>query len=800
MTTRFPIRKVAVLGAGVMGAQIAAQLVNVKVPVVLFDLAAAEGPRSGIAERAVANLKKLKPAPLALGSDAELIETANYDDDLKLLKGCDLVIEAIAERMDFKRDLYAKIAPKMAKHAILVTNTSGLSIHALGEVLPDALKHRFCGVHFFNPPRYMHLLELIGTPDTDAAVLDTIETFATSTLGKGVVRAKDTPNFIANRVGTAGMLATVIEADKAGITYDVVDDLTGKRLGRAPSGTFRTIDVVGLDTVGHVIKTLQDKLAADTDSFYASYGTPAVLATLIAQKNLGQKTGAGFYKKQGRDILRFDAKAGEYVPSGNKADEVYGRMLKRPAAERLKLLQASTGAQGQFVWAVLRNAFHYVAVHLKDIAESARDIDQAMRWGFAMQQGPFELWQEAGWLDVARMVQADIDAGKALSNEPLPEWVFKGPVADAGGVHTAQGSWSAAEQRFVPRRELPVYARQIVPELLLGEAGPRFDTAGTTLFEDNTLRAWTPDGEVLVATLKTKMRVISPQAGEALLRALDLAEAEFNGLVIWPGSDPFSVGADLESMLPGYVAGGADLVDSMQLELQQLFLRLRYAQVPTVAAIRGMALGGGCEMAVHCAKRVAALESYMGLVEVGVGLVPGGGGLTYIARRAAENAQASTDKDLLHFLSEGFTAAAMAKVGTSALESRELGYLLWSDTVVPNVDELLFVAVAQAKAMHAANWRAPMKRKFAVGGRDAKATITGQLVNMRDGGFISQHDFHVASLIAGVVTGGDVDPGTLVTEEYLMTLERRAFGQLLGNPKTHDRIMGMLATGKPVRN
>jgi 3-hydroxyacyl-CoA dehydrogenase len=768
--------------------------------VVLFDLKSTEGAPSGIAERAVANLKKLKPAPLAVASDADLIEVANYDDDLKLLKGCDLVIEAIAERMDFKRDLYAKIAPKMAKHAVLVTNTSGLSIHALGEVLPDALKHRFCGVHFFNPPRYMHLLELIGTPDTDPAVLDTIETFATSTLGKGVVRAKDTPNFIANRVGTAGMLATVIEADKASLTYDVVDDLTGKRLGRAPSGTFRTIDVVGLDTVAHVIGTLHSNLNLQTDSFYDSYATPGVFHELLERKNFGQKSGAGFYKKVGRDILRFDHASGEYVPSGAKGDEVYGRMLKKPAGERLKLLQASTGAEGQFLWAVLRNAFHYVAVHLKDIAESARDIDLAMRWGFAMKQGPFELWQEAGWLDVARLVQADIDAGKALSKEPLPEWVFKGPVADAGGVHTAQGSWSAAEQRFVPRRELPVYQRQIVPELLLGEAGPRADTVGTTVFEDATLRAWTPDGEVLVATLKTKMRVISPQAGEALAKALDLAEAEYQALVIWPGSDPFSVGADLEAMLPGYVAGGADLVDAMQAELQQLFLRLRYAQVPTVAAVRGMALGGGCEMLVHCAKRVAALESYIGLVEVGVGLVPGGGGLTYIARRAAENAQASTDKDLLHFVSEGFTAAAMAKVGTSALESRQLGYLLWSDTIVPNADELLHVAIAEAKAMHAAGWRAPHKRQFAVGGRDAKATITGQLVNMRDGGFISGHDFHVASLIASVVTGGDVDPGTLVSEEYLMTLERRAFGQLLSNTKTHERIMGMLATGKPVRN
>jgi 3-hydroxyacyl-CoA dehydrogenase len=285
-----------------------------------------------------------------------------------------------------------------------------------------------------------------------------------------------------------------------------------------------------------------------------------------------------------------------------------------------------------------------------------------------------------------------------------------------------------------------------------------------------------------------------------LLRAVTLAEERFQGLVVWPGDDPFSVGADLQAMLPGYVAGGADLIDSMEKELQDAMLRLRYASVPVVAAVRGMALGGGCELAVHCARRVAAMESYMGLVEVGVGLVPGAGGLTYIARRAAENAQASTGKDLLPFVTEGFTAAAMAKVGTSALESRQLGYLLWSDVIVPHRDELLYVAIQEAKAMHHSGWRPPMKRPFAVAGRDGKATIMGQLVNMRDGGFISQHDFHIASLIAGVVTGGDVDQGTLVDEEYLMTLERRAFTSLLGHSKTHERIMGMLSTGKPVRN
>ena len=805
--SRFQVRKVAVLGAGVMGAQIAAHLVNVKVQVVLFDLPAKEGPKNGIVMRAVEGLKKLKPSPLGVADDAVLIAQANYEEHMEQLRDCDLIIEAIAERMDWKRDLYQKIAPFVAPHAIVASNTSGLSITALSEALPEALKPRFCGIHFFNPPRYMTLVELINTPTTDPQILDDLETFVTSGLGKGVVRAHDTPNFVANRVGIAGMLATMKEVENFGLTWDVVDDLTGKKLGRASSGTFRTADVVGLDTLAHVIKTLQDNLtldatkgAAQYDPFYGCFGTPAVLKKLLELGNLGQKTKAGFYKKVGRDVLRFEPDSEEYVPGGAKADEVYGRMLKKPAAERLRLLRNSEGPQGQFLWAILRNGFHYAAVHLGTIADNARDVDQAMRWGFGMQQGPFELWQEAGWLDVAKMVQEDIDAGKALCNTPLPEWVFKGPVAEAGGVHTAKGSWSASKGEFVARRALPVYGRQHFPEALRGETLPDFRTAGTTLFEDDAIRLWTLDDAVVIASIKTKMHAISMEVTAGLEQAVELAEKSYQGVVIWSGDEPFSAGADLQAMLPGFMMGGAAAIDEAVAELQRVMRRLRYASVPVVSAVRGLALGGGCEMAVHSARRVAHMESYVGLVEVGVGLVPGAGGLTYIARRAAENAATSTGKDLLPFLTEGFTAAAMAKVGTSALESRKLGYLLESDVIVPHKDELLFVALNEAKALYQGGYRAPHKRQFPVAGRSGKATILGSLVNMRDGGFISQHDFHIASLIAGVVTGGDVEAGTLVTEEYLMTLERRAFCSLLEHPKTQERIMGMLSTGKPVRN
>jgi 3-hydroxyacyl-CoA dehydrogenase len=797
---RFQVKKVAVLGAGVMGAQIAAHLVNVKVPVVLFDLPAKEGPRNGIVTKAVEGLKKLKPSPLGVAADAALIGQANYEEHLEQLRECDLVIEAIAERMDWKLDLYKKIAPFVAPHAIVASNTSGLSITKLSEALPEAMRPRFCGIHFFNPPRYMYLVELIATPSTDPRILDDLETFVTTGLGKGVVRAKDTPNFIANRVGIAGMLATMREVEKFGLTYDVVDDLTGKKMGRASSGTFRTADVVGLDTMAHVIKTLQDTLSADTDPFYASFGTPQVLKALLEKGNLGQKTKAGFYKKVGREIYRFDAKAGDYVPSGEKGDEVYARMLKKPPAERLKLLRESKGPQGQFLWAILRNGFHYAAVHLAEIAHTARDVDFALRWGFGMKQGPFELWQEAGWLQVAKWIQEDIDAGKAQSNAPMPKWVFEGPVAQAGGVHTPEGSFNPTTGKFEARRLLAVHARQLFPESVSGSDAPSPATAGTTLHEDAALRLWTLDGDVLIASIKTKMHAISPELAEGLQKGVELAERQYQGLVIWSGDEPFSVGADLQGLMPAFMAVGVSAIDDAEGFLQQTMLRMRYANVPVIAAIRGMALGGGCELALYSSRRVAAMESYIGLVEVGVGLIPGGGGLTFIARRAAEQQQRTTHKDLLPFLTEGFTAAAMAKVGTSAIESRQLGYLLDDDIVVPNKDELLFVAIQEAKAMFTAGWRPPLKRQFPVAGRSGKATIQGQLVNMRDGGFISQHDFHIGSLIAHVVTGGDVDGGTLVTEEYLMALERRAFCELVTNPKTQDRIMAMLSTGKPLRN
>jgi len=794
--SNFSVKKVAVLGAGVMGAQIAAHCVNAKVQVVLFDLPGKEGtPKNGIVLKAIEGLKKLSPAPLGDKEDAALIQVANYEDNLDQLADCDLIIEAIAERLDWKHDLYKKVAPHIGQNAIFASNTSGLPIHQLAEGFDADLKARFCGVHFFNPPRYMHLVELIPTEATRPEILDQLETFLTSVLGKGVVRAKDTPNFIANRVGIFGMLATIHQAEKFGLSVDVVDDLTGAKLGRAKSGTFRTADVVGLDTMGHVIKTMQDNLK--DDPFAAVYKTPDVLAKLIEKGALGQKAGGGFYKKVGKEIQRLDFASGEYVAGGAKAADIIGRILKeKDPVKKFKALRESTNPQGQFLWAIFRDAFHYIAYHLESIADNARDVDFAMRWGFGWKVGPFETWQAAGWKQIAEWVKEDIDAGKALTNAPLPAWVF-----EVDGVHTAEGSFSAASKKFVPRSNLDVYKRQEFRAPVLGEGAADATKAGTTVFEDDSIRLWHSGDEVLVASIKTKMHVIGQGVIDGLKRGLKEAEQNFKGLVIW-GTDAaeggaFSAGADLQSALPAFMAGGAKALDPLIKDLQNTFMAMKYSNVPVVAAVAGLALGGGCEMALHASKRVASIESYIGLVEVGVGLIPAGGGLKEAAVRAAKEANGN---DILQFLKTGFTNAATANVSKSALEAKAMGYLKEDDIIVFNPYELLHVAKVTARSMFDAGYRAPLQRPVPVTGRYGWGTIRGQLVNMRDGGFISAHDYKLGDMIAEIVSGGDIDQGSVVSEQWLLDMERKAFLELLNNPKTQERIMGMLQTGKPVRN
>ncbi len=796
-TSTFLVRRAAVLGAGVMGAQIAAHLANAGIPVVLFDLTAREGDPNGIVGRALDGLRKLEPAPLAIKERLAAIEAANYDHDLERLRECDLVIEAIAERMDWKRDLYERIAPHVAAHAVLASNTSGLSIGALAEALPAALRGRFCGVHFFNPPRYMHLVELIAPPACDAGLLDALETFLTTTLGKGVVRAKDTPNFIANRVGIFSVLATMHYTQAFGLGFDVVDALTGPAIGRAKSATYRTSDVVGLDTMAHVVKTMRDTLP--DDPWHALFETPAVLAGLVAQGALGQKSKAGFFRKSGKEIQVLDPASGTYrTAAGAISPEVQKLLAIDEPREKLAALRASSEPQAQFLWAIFRDLFHYCAYHLAAIANSARDVDLALRWGFGWQMGPFELWQAAGWTDVAQWIAKDIADGKTLASVPLPAWVREGPAA--GGVHQVQGAWSASTGTFVPRSTLPVYRRQYFPDPVLGERWPR----GTTIAETAAVRTWHLADDIAIVSFRTKGHTIGEDVLDGLLDAIERAERGFRGLVIWQPREPFSLGANLKAVMPDVQAARWGAVEAVVAKFQQTSQRLRYSLVPTVAAVRGMALGGSCEFILHCDRTVAALESYIGLVEVGVGLLPAGGGCKEFAMRAVQECArgaSGSQMDQFPFLRTYFQTMAKATVSKSALEAKELGYLRPADVVILHPHELLFVAHAEARALADAGYRPPLPMAgIPVAGKTGIATLEMLLVNMRDGGFISAYDFEVCLRVARVLCGGEVEPGSVVDEKWLLELERTEFMHLVRNPRTQERIAHTLATGKPLRN
>ncbi|MDC7805288.1 3-hydroxyacyl-CoA dehydrogenase/enoyl-CoA hydratase family protein [Luteimonas sp BLCC-B24] len=790
MSEKLLVRRAAVLGAGVMGAQIAAHLTNAGIDTVLFDLPAKDGDKDGVVRKALANLAKLSPAPLSSKSLAESIVPANYETSLAELEHCDLIIEAIAERMDWKQDLYRKIAPHVPAHAVLASNTSGLGINALADVLPEELRHRFCGVHFFNPPRYMHLAELIPAKTTDKAVLDGLETFLTTQLGKGVVYAKDTPNFIGNRIGVFSILSTIHHTQESGLGFDEVDALTGPLLGRPKSATYRTSDVVGLDTMSHVIKTMADTLPEDP--WHEYFASPKWLTALIDKGALGQKTGTGIFRKAGKDILVLDLEKQDYRAADRKAaDEVVAILKTKDPAERMAQLRASEHPQAQFVWAILRDLFHYSAVHLEDIAETARDVDLAIRWGYGWQQGPFELWQAAGWKQVADWIAEDIVAGKTMSSAALPDWVFDGRE----GVHAAEGSYSPAKDAKLPRSALPVYRRQRFPDPLLGE---RFD-AGETVYENDGIRLWTDGDDIGVISFKTKMHTVSDHVLDGIQEAIGISEQKFKGVVIWQPKEPFSAGADLAGALGLLQAGKVDAFEAMVENFQKTSQRIKYSLVPVVAAVRGLALGGGCEFQMHSARTVAHLESYIGLVEAGVGLLPAGGGLKELAVRASE--AAGPNGDVFAELKKTFETIAMAKVSNSAVNAKELGLLRSDDIVTFNAYELLHVARQQASALAEAGYRPPLPaRAIRVAGDVGIATFKMLLVNMLEGRFVSDYDYEIAERIATVLCGGDVDRNAVVDEDWLIRLERKHFVELAQQEKTQARIGHMLKTGKPLRN
>ena len=795
------VRKVAVLGAGVMGAQIAAHCANADIPVLLFDLGGQEGGPNALIDKAIANLLKLEPAPFTEPARVNALSAANYDVDLSRLSECDLIIEAIAERMDWKRDLYLKVAPHLKPGAIFASNTSGLSITALSEQLPEAMRSHFCGVHFFNPPRYMSLLELIPTHDTSPDLMDALETWCTTRLGKNVLRAKDTPNFIANRVGIFSLLAVMHHTEKFQLGFDVVDALTGPKIGRAKSATYRTADVVGLDTMAHVVRTMDTTLTAESDPWHAHFGQPHWLSDLIAKGVLGQKTKGGVFKKVDKEIHVLDLVSKEYRPAQTELDEEIAEILAIKALDaRFAAMRASRHPQAQFLWAIFRDLFHYCAYHLGTIADSTQEIDCALRWGFAWSMGPFEIWQAAGWKTIAQAIQDDIHAGKAMSAAPLPVWVFKVEAA-----HSTAGSWAPMMSTWKPRSNLSVYSRQPLPERLLGETIPG---KGETLWENGDakdgVRLWMLshiDPRIGIISFKSKMHSASALVLEGLIAAIAFAENHLDGVVLWNEGGLFSVGANLKEVVAGCQVGAYEQLDKMIVRFQQASFALRYAQVPTVAAVQGMALGGGCEFLMHAQHRVFALESSVGLVEVGVGVIPAGGGSAYLARRAHELATSTATGLVMPFIEKSFDIVAKGTPSRNAHQAIQMGFGKPTDDVVFNPHEVLYVAIRRARSMAEAGVRAPLPgHQIQVAGRVGIAHAESIMLNMREGGQITEHDYKVGRSAAVALCGGEVDAGTKVDDQWLLDVERTLFIELLKDPKTQARIQHMLDTGKPLRN
>lgn len=789
----FFIRKAAVLGTGVMGTRIAAHLANADVPVVLFGMSEESGIPNADPAKAIAGLSKTDRGAFVTRNRSAYIDVAYYEKDLDQLGSCDLIIEAVAEDWNIKQDLYQKIAPHIGADGIVASNTSGLSINKLAGLLPAASRKNFCGMHFFNPPRYMSLVELIPGQQTDPAMLDNIESWLVSRLGKSIVRAKDTQSFVANRIGLFSILAVMHHTEAFGLGLDEVDALTGRLIEHPASATFRTADMIGLDTLATVMDVQHQTLPDDPWREY--FKAPDWFAGLVAKGALGLKTKGGIYRKAGKEIQVLDLASQDYRPSGAKASEEVIKIFRiADPAERFAKLRASQGKHAQFLWAATRDILHYCAYTLSDIADNVRDVDFAMRWGWAWSVGPFEIWQAAGWKAMAEAIQQDIDAGKAMVKTPLPAWVMARENVYQGG-----DAYSPAEDTLKGRSTLPVYERQLFPDPIVGE---KFDK-GETLHENDSMRLWRMpkiDARIAILSFKSKMHALSKDVVEGIHEAVARAEADFDGLVIWHPA-PFGVGANLTELLAFTEAGNWDAVDRAVAHFQDATKALRYAQVPTVAAVDGMAFGGGAEVAMHCAHRVLALESQLGLVEAGVGLIPAGGGCKEMVRRASDAAQGRPQNDPWEDIQVAFRNIIRGVTSRGAINAREMGYALAGDIVRFNARELPYVAIAQARALSDAGYHPPLRaRAIKVIGAPGRATLRMELVNMREGGFMSAHDYAVSDAAATVLCGGDVDPGTLVDEDWLLSLERQQFVALAQTELTQQRMTHMLKTGKPLRN
>ncbi len=793
------IKRVAVLGAGVMGSGIAAHLANAGLEVLLLDTIprvlderqSARGltlqspeVRSSLAALGLQKALEARPSPFFLREYARQIEVGNLEDDIGRIRECDWVLEAVVENLQVKKNLLTgKVVPHLAPGAILSTNTSGLSVNAMAEVLPEAVRRNFLVTHFFNPPRYMRLMEIVGCRQTDPEILRVMGEFLSRRLGKGVVFAKDTPNFIANRIGLYSLFASMRHMTEMGMSVEEVDAVAGPATARPKSAVFRTADLVGIDTLVHVGKNSYELLQGDEERDV--FRIPEFLSRMVGEGLLGAKTRKGFYRKEkdadgASKIHYYDYAHGEYLPSARpRFPSVEGAKRIDDPADRLRAVLGGTDKGAEFAWKTLRDTLIYSIRRIPEIADDIVSVDEAMRWGFNWEIGPFEMLDAVGVRAFIERARRDgVETPRSLQ-EVETFYRFEGGKKLFFDLLSRQ------------YREIAVPAGRLRLDII--------KRAGAVVQKGNEASIVDLGEGVFCLEFHSRMNTIGSETLAMTHRAIERAEAEGVGLVIANQGSTFCAGANLTIVSGAISRGDFDGIDRAVRAFQSATMALKYSRVPVVVAPFGMTLGGGCEFALHADAVAAHAETYMGLVEVGVGLLPAGGGTKEMCLRGVRLAQ-SYDTDVSPFIFKHFRQIATAKVSTSAAELFGMGYLRRGDEVTMDADALLADARAKVLALSRTYRPEAPQEMIPAPGRGVAASIRSQLWNMVRGGFATEYEATMGALIAGIICGGDVPAGTPVTEEYLLDLEREGFLSLCGNRETAQRIEHMLKTGKPLRN
>ncbi|WP_405102771.1 3-hydroxyacyl-CoA dehydrogenase NAD-binding domain-containing protein [Oceanobacillus sp. FSL H7-0719] len=794
---KLSIKRAVVLGSGVMGSGIAAHLANIGIPVLMLDILPKEltkqeenqgltmedkAVRNRLVNKSKKALLKQKPSPITSKDSLNLIETGNFEDDIGKLAGADWIIEVVTENLEIKKRIFQWIDEYRKEGSIVSSNTSGISVEAMIEDCSDDLKKHFLGTHFFNPPRYLKLLEVIPTKHTDESILSFMKEFGENVLGKGVVEAKDTPNFIANRIGTYGLLVTVQEMLKNGFSVGEIDSVTGPLIGRPKSATFRTLDVVGLDTFIHVAKNVYDKVEGNEK---AVFDPPEFMKKMLDNGWLGAKTAKGFYQKKDGVIYELNPESLEYEER-KKLKTAATEMAKQAKGSRGKLkalLSVKDDRAADLVWSIIKPVLLYSAELLGEIADDITAIDQAMKWGFGWDIGPFETWDAIGLRKVTERIQSE--------GQTVPDWVLE--LLERGyESFYKQENGQIFYYHKGDYQQLEMNPREFNLRLLKNEKNVIKKNNGASLIDIGD--------DVALLEFTSPNNSIGLDVMQMVSFAIEEAEKSYKGLVIGNQGKNFCVGANLALMLMEAQDDNFYELDMVIRQFQNMAMQIKYANKPVVSAPFNMALGGGAEISLPAAAIQASPETYMGLVEFGVGLIPGGGGTKELYLKELRNLPKGIDFDLSKIANDVFEKVATAKVSTSAKEALDNGYLDQFDAISANPDHLLYDAKQKVIALDQAGYRARTREKVPVAGNSGYAAMMLGAKSLQLSGYASEHDLKIAEKLAYVLSGGRIKAGTLIDEQAMLDLEREAFLSLIGEPKTQARMQHMLMKGKPLRN